>query len=461
MPGMLSVALMQQESAAMKWKVLMGSIGRMDRPFEITLLYSSCGRKSSGLLALGSLQLRNCFHDKDDPHLSEYDKGSIVPCPYGGCISHLQVCDFGSDCSINEGDGYICENLPEGAHCSFEEDTCGWTLEGNTNSFWSIKSFSKIHEDLNGDSVLHATEGHLLYLRADSDHTDASARAYSASLPASLTSGAYQVQFSVYIFGRYNGTISLSAPEEADDINASSLVWERKGSWSDHWFLITAEMPELQKRFHLQFLATWGWDSHADIAVDNITFGLDCFLDEEAPVVHWCFTACGASGPRGPTQAQCDSAYYNTNISVTVEKEGHLRGVQVWKVPASNRYTISAYGAAGGKGAKNHNKRSHGIFISANFQLEKDELLYILVGQQGEDACPRGNFLAEQICLGESSIIEEEYKKEKGLTDWAGGGGGGGGATYIFREHQEPAGVSSTGARTLHAIWKAICQYEI
>lgn len=49
---------------------------------------------------------------------------------------------------------------------------------------------------------------------------------------------------------------------------------------------------------------------------------------------------------------------------------------------------ISAYGAAGGKGAKNHNKRSHGIFISANFQLEKDELLYILVGQQGEDACP-------------------------------------------------------------------------
>lgn len=49
---------------------------------------------------------------------------------------------------------------------------------------------------------------------------------------------------------------------------------------------------------------------------------------------------------------------------------------------------ISAYGAAGGKGAKNHNKRSHGVFISATFHLEKDELLYILVGQQGEDACP-------------------------------------------------------------------------
>lgn len=54
--------------------------------------------------------------------------------------------------------------------------------------------------------------------------------------------------------------------------------------------------------------------------------------------------------------------------------------------PFSSR--ISAYGAAGGKGAKNHNERSHGVFISATFQLEKDELLYILVGQQGEDACP-------------------------------------------------------------------------
>lgn len=39
----------------------------------------------------------------------------------------------------------------------------------------------------------------------------------------------------------------------------------------------------------------------------------------------------------------------------------------------------------------------------------------------------------QKICLGESSLIEEDYKKKKDLKDWAGGGGGGGGATYIFR----------------------------
>uniref|UniRef100_A0A8C0GEF8 receptor protein-tyrosine kinase n=1 Tax=Chelonoidis abingdonii TaxID=106734 RepID=A0A8C0GEF8_CHEAB len=154
-------------------------------------------------------------------------------------------------------------------------------------------------------------------------------------------------------------------------------------------------------------------------------------LYRNVPNVLWWFTTCGASGPRGPTQAQCDSAYYNTNVSVTVEKEGPLRGVQVWKVPATNQYLISAYGAAGGKGAKNHKKRSHGVFISAIFQLEKDELLYILVGQQGEDACPGGNVQTQKICLGESSLIEEDYKLKKDLKDWAGGGGGGGGATFI------------------------------
>lgn len=51
-------------------------------------------------------------------------------------------------------------------------------------------------------------------------------------------------------------------------------------------------------------------------------------------------------------------------------------------------FRISAYGAAGGKGAKNHNKRSHGVIISAIFTLEKGDILYLLIGHQGEDACP-------------------------------------------------------------------------
>uniref|UniRef100_A0A8C3HID5 Tyrosine-protein kinase receptor n=1 Tax=Chrysemys picta bellii TaxID=8478 RepID=A0A8C3HID5_CHRPI len=459
----------QEENTWVKWKVLMAQIGEVERPFEISLLYSTCGAQGAGLLALGSLQFRDCFHEKESKDLSTYDKGSTFPCPHGGCVSHLQVCDFHSDCPAKEDEEAICaDSLPEGAHCSFEQGSCGWILNDTASPSWSIRGFEEITQEAPFmGSALLATRGHFLYLRADSNQTGDVARAYSASLPARLASGNYQIQFSVHIFGSYNGTISFSVQEETGGVSISPLVWERTGSWSDRWFLITLQMPVLQNRFHLQLLAIWGWNSQADIAMDNITFGVSCFPDgrrqshspgkhqypreisimdenllnplEEpslsgnVPNVLWWFTTCGASGPRGPTQAQCDGAYYNTNISVTVEKEGPLRGVQVWRVPATNQYLISAYGAAGGKGAKNHKKRSHGVFISATFQLEKDELLYILVGQQGEDACPGGNVQTQKICLGESSLIEEDYKLKKDLKDWAGGGGGGGGATFIFR----------------------------
>lgn len=47
-----------------------------------------------------------------------------------------------------------------------------------------------------------------------------------------------------------------------------------------------------------------------------------------------------------------------------------------------------AYGAAGGRSVLNM-FRSHGICIAGDFRLQKDEVLYILVGQQGEDACSK------------------------------------------------------------------------
>ncbi|XP_055134777.2 leukocyte tyrosine kinase receptor isoform X5 [Symphalangus syndactylus] len=152
----------------------------------------------------------------------------------------------------------------------------------------------------------------------------------------------------------------------------------------------------------------------------------------------WLFSTCGASGRHGPTQTQCDGAYAGTSVVVTVGAAGQLRGVQLWRVPGPGRYLISAYGAAGGKGAKNHLSRAHGVFVSAIFSLGLEESLYILVGQQGEDACPGGSPESQLVCLGESRAVEEHAVMDgsegvPGSRRWAGGGGGGGGATYVFR----------------------------
>ncbi|KAG8510206.1 ALK tyrosine kinase receptor [Galemys pyrenaicus] len=220
------------------------------------------------------------------------------------------------------------------------------------------------------------------------------------------------------------------------------------------------------------------------------------FLSSYA-TVHWLFTTCGASGPHGPTQAQCNNAYRNSNLSVVVGSEGPLKGIQTWKVPATDTYRcdsasfpmqrsnllkhltstahncrsrshrahplltpkvqevpdpgwnrrvlpadgatavpdvlISGYGAAGGKGGKHNRMRSHGVSVLGIFNLEKDDMLYILVGQQGEDACPRKNQLIQKVCIGENNVIEEEIRVNRSVHEWAGGGGGGGGATYVFK----------------------------
>lgn len=50
-------------------------------------------------------------------------------------------------------------------------------------------------------------------------------------------------------------------------------------------------------------------------------------------------------------------------------------------------HRITAYGAAGGRSVLAMS-RSHGVYITGDFLLRRGEMLYILVGQQGEDACP-------------------------------------------------------------------------
>ncbi|XP_043914829.1 ALK tyrosine kinase receptor [Protopterus annectens] len=147
----------------------------------------------------------------------------------------------------------------------------------------------------------------------------------------------------------------------------------------------------------------------------------------------WEFTTCGAIGSQGPTQTQCNNAYKNTNVSVLVGSSGPLKGVQIWRVPATDIYWISCYGAASGKGVKPSMSGSHGVVVMGIFKLEKDDILYILIGQQGGDACPNTNPVIQSVCTGENTVIEKEIVANKTVNEHAGGGGGGGGATYIFK----------------------------
>lgn len=56
----------------------------------------------------------------------------------------------------------------------------------------------------------------------------------------------------------------------------------------------------------------------------------------------------------------------------------------------------------------------------------------------------------QKICLGESSVIEDDLRGEAGA-EWAGGGGGGGGATYIYKVTEETACCSRVACPSAHA----------
>ena len=102
--------------------------------------------------------------------------------------------------------------------------------------------------------------------------------------------------------------------------------------------------------------------------------------------VTYLFKTGGAVGNTPPTQAQNEASYAGTNLEGAVT---NMTGIQKWVVPGNGKYTITARGAAGGKGSAptaTDMLGGFGAIITGTFQLKKDDILYIVVGQKGTDS---------------------------------------------------------------------------
>nr|XP_036865203.1 ALK tyrosine kinase receptor [Manis javanica] len=444
------------------WTVLQGRIGRPENPFRVALEYISSGNRS--LSAVDFFALKNCSEGTSLG--SKMALQSSFTCWNGTALQLGQACDFHWDCAWGEDEGQLCSKLPDGFYCDFEDGFCGWT-QGTLPPHapqWQLKTLK--------DARLQDHQGHALLLSTTDVPTSQSAAVTSATFPAPMKNSPCELRMSWLIHGVLQGNVSLVLVENKTGKEQSRTVWHVATSEGlSLWQWTVLPLLEVADRFWLQIVAWWGQGSRAIVAFDNISISLDCYLTisgedkmpqntapksrnlfernsnkelkpwentpRETPIfdptVHWLFTTCGASGPHGPTQAQCNNAYQNSNLSVVVGSEGPLKGIQTWKVPATDTYSISGYGAAGGKGGKNTMVRSHGVSVLGIFKLEKGDTLYVLVGQQGEDACPSTNRLIQKVCIGENNVIEEEIRVNRSVHEWAGGGGGGGGATYVFK----------------------------
>lgn len=155
---------------------------------------------------------------------------------------------------------------------------------------------------------------------------------------------------------------------------------------------------------------------------------------------------CDNRGMHGPTQSQCESFYTNHNRSnvleeVRVTDEIPYKGMQKWKVPHEGFYTYVQHlppnsidsliivincrfivkGASGGLGSTGVGS-SRGAVAVAVLELHKNEELYLLVGQKGENACSKSAGSNEDACnLSSSASLNGNN-----------GAGGGGGGSYVF-----------------------------
>eukprot|EP01052_Picozoa_sp_SAG31_P011857 SAG31_NODE_682_length_12841_cov_13.637655_2_plen_744_part_00 len=129
------------------------------------------------------------------------------------------------------------------------------------------------------------------------------------------------------------------------------------------------------------------------------------------------FTTLDGAGSTGPTSTD---GYAGTDLDGQVTLDS---GVQVWTVPSTGEYTITAAGARGGNHLVGQEDGSPGVAggrgaaMSGVFDLTEGQRLKILVGQQGVDRGDAGDY-----------------------------GAGGGGGTFVVYEDNVPLVVAGGGA---------------
>ncbi|CAG5059936.1 unnamed protein product [Parnassius apollo] len=261
--------------------------------------------------------------------------------------------------------------------------------------------------------------------------------------------------------GRNYGSLSVDVVEITNRGNHTTSLWFSTKDKGENWYRAAIFLPNVTRRYFLEFKTRMGMRIYSDSAIDDFSMAPECFglnidpkelgdynyydqsLEEKTDphpdfldVPYYRFTTCGATGRYGPNQTMCDIAYNNTPVSVTVISEPPYQGIQVWEVPSEGLYTIIATGGSGGLGSAWAGV-SHAAQVRGLFELHRGELLYMLVGQQGHNACKKTLSAQEsQECsrrhLNESSQIYTSKTHEVRNTEVNDGGGGGGGATFIF-----------------------------
>ena len=144
------------------------------------------------------------------------------------------------------------------------------------------------------------------------------------------------------------------------------------------------------------------------------------------------FTNLGVIGRKGPDSIGSHYKDQDHDGQVTLSS-----GIQLWTVPRTGEYRIEAIGASGGYSEDSFIKTGgRGARMIGNFNLTKDEIIHVLVGQKGE----KGNENPKTAGGGGGTFVVRENNKPLIIA------GGGGGIKNISEQHPGcDASINTTG----------------
>ena len=135
------------------------------------------------------------------------------------------------------------------------------------------------------------------------------------------------------------------------------------------------------------------------------------------------FTNCGATGRNGPAVSTCATNYgtsWSSNSSYFTQ--GSYQGYQLWTVPVTATYRITAAGARGGYGYNGTSYYGQGRIVRGDIALTQGQKLTIVVGQQGQDRDPSSTYGGGG---GGGSFVALGDNASSAVIQLVGGGGGG------------------------------------
>ncbi|KAL4635263.1 MAM and LDL-receptor class A domain-containing protein 1 [Arapaima gigas] len=231
----------------------------------------------SGGAALDDLEFSNCAPrvvlPGSCPSINDF------VCQNGDCIESHLVCDNKADC-VDESDELDCRHILDlPGTCNFNmpdslswEDICQLSQNTDDDFNWKVGHTRKtLHT---GPSADHSPDGRgkFLYIHSAVQKEGDVARITTRTpFPASI--GVCHLRFWYYMFGSHQmGTLKVYTVGAA---GTDLLMWATSGNHGNRWTYASVVLSN-NKDFRVAIEAEVGGDMWTDIAVDDISFTVEC-----------------------------------------------------------------------------------------------------------------------------------------------------------------------------------------